>query len=227
MKYWFTRKSSNRKVGPIPVTTSAAVTCPTSCPLMKNGCYAEGGPLRILWKKVEREGITWSDLLFLIKTLPPGQFWRHNQAGDLPGLDEYISRFMMDELVSANQGKRGFTYTHKPVLGDVGQAPKNRDLIRDANSRGFTINLSANNPGHADQLYDLGIGPVTTLIEDPSKNLHTPGGRRIVTCPAVTHDVTCLDCKLCAWSGRAVIIGFPVHGSSRRKAGTVVRTFSA
>jgi len=45
MKFHIVEKSSNRKTGPIPVTTSPVETCPTSCPLKNNGCYAEGGPL--------------------------------------------------------------------------------------------------------------------------------------------------------------------------------------
>ncbi len=47
----FTRVSSNAKTGPIPVTTTSEETCPVSCPLKRNGCYADAGPLALFWRK--------------------------------------------------------------------------------------------------------------------------------------------------------------------------------
>ena len=47
-----TIKSANRKVGPIPVTTTSATTCPDVCPFNnanEGGCYANGGPLAMHW----------------------------------------------------------------------------------------------------------------------------------------------------------------------------------
>ena len=88
MLTYFTRQSRNKKTGPIPVSTSSAETCPT-CPLKGAGCYAESGPLAILW--------------------------RHNQAGDLPGAGNTVDREALRQLVKANGKRRGFTYTHKPA----------------------------------------------------------------------------------------------------------------
>ena len=44
--------SVNAKTGPIPVTTSSKNTCPDSCQLKGNGCYAEVGRVNIHWQKV-------------------------------------------------------------------------------------------------------------------------------------------------------------------------------
>ena len=79
------KKSSNSKVGKIPVTTSEAGTCPTTCP-MWDGCYAKTGPQSWHWRKVtagERGG-TWDDLATFVSQLNAGQLWRHNVSGDLP-----------------------------------------------------------------------------------------------------------------------------------------------
>ena len=79
-----TPKSSNGKVGKIPVTTSAAGSCPTTCP-MWDGCYAKTGPQSWHWRKVtdgERGG-TWDDLAKFVSQLNAGQLWRHNVSGDL------------------------------------------------------------------------------------------------------------------------------------------------
>ena len=125
-------------------------------------------------------------------------------------------------LVEANRGKRGFTYTHKPMDNAT-----NRRFVREANRKGFTVNLSADNLREADTLASLGIGPVATLLPRLQSGgrgvkLFTPAGRRVIVCPAQTHEhVTCASCKLCALADRPFIVGFLAHGSSVRKAEAV------
>jgi hypothetical protein len=219
-KYRITLKSRNRKVGPIPVTTTEKSSCPSACPLAGNGCYADGGPLAIVWKQTETMGMDIDQLCSQIESLPAGQLWRMNQAGDLAHNDQNIDGASLDKLVKANRGKRGFTYTHH----DMGR-PANRDLMRFANQEGFTINLSGNNPAHADQLADMGIGPVVTVLPiDQLENTTTPAGRKITICPVVTGRATsCATCKLCAQANRKTIIGFPAHGMRRRAAGEIAK----
>ena len=57
----------------------------------------------------------WQSFLSAIYSLPVGQLWRHNQAGDLPGIGNKIDVKQLGQLVKASEGKRGFTYTHKPL----------------------------------------------------------------------------------------------------------------
>ncbi|CAB4202219.1 hypothetical protein UFOVP1366_7 [uncultured Caudovirales phage] len=215
----FTRTSRNSKTGPMPVTTTSEESCPTDCPLKHNGCFAEGGPLAILWRKVtdRKAGIAWADAMVSIKALPKGTLWRHNQAGDLPGIGNNIDAAAMRQLVRANKGKRGFTYTHKPMTAD------NADAVIDAIGQGFTVNLSANDLAHADALADTGIGPVVVVLPaDQTRATKTPAGRHVAICPAAISDnVTCVTCGLCALASRKAIIGFPAHGASKRKASAV------
>jgi len=106
---------------------------------------------------------------------------------------------------------------------------------------GFLVNLSANGPGHADALAELGLAPVVTILphayarrrqslgrgkwkwtetigqyRDRITALpnHTPTGRRIAVCPAAYTDTTCEACRACA-RPREAIIGFPAHGGWR------------
>ena len=63
-----TPKSANKKVGPIPVSTTTADTCPATCPFNnanEGGCYAEAGPLKLHWMKVTRgeRGTNFSEFL--------------------------------------------------------------------------------------------------------------------------------------------------------------------
>lgn len=217
MFYHFTHKSQNRKVGPIPTTVTSAVTCPDACALKGQGCYAEGGPAGMHWRAVTegKRGGSLDGLVKKIQALPDGQLWRHNVSGDLPGKGNRIAHAALAKLVKANEGKRGFTYTHKPMT------VANQVAVADANSKGFTVNLSANNPAHADQLADLGIAPVATILPaDQLENTTTPGGRKITICHAITGKrESCADCKLCQVSspGRA-IVGFPAHGFAYKRA---------
>jgi hypothetical protein len=124
-------------------------------------------------------------------------------------------------------------------------AVENRQVIAQAIKAGFTINLSTDNPAHADRLAELGIAPVVTVLarayarravrhrfkrrrdewaetigewRDRTASLprHTPAGRRIAICPATYSEATCKTCGACA-RVRDVVIGFPAHGDGRRE----------
>jgi hypothetical protein len=173
MNYSLTRVSSNRKTGPIPVSTTSAVTCPTSCPLRNNGCYMDGGPGAIHWRAITKgdRGVAFDKFCEQVAALPKGQLWRHNQAGDLPGDGNDMDHAKVSQLVVANRGRRGFTYTHKPMDTDA-----NRKAVREANQQGFTINLSANSLVHADALADLNVGPVASVVSIKWQRQHDKKG---------------------------------------------------
>jgi len=219
-----TIKSANVKVGPIPVSTSSRATCPTSCAFAthnEGGCYAASGPLALHWAKVTsgERGMAWPEFTASIAALPDGQLWRHNQAGDLPGDGERIDAAALAALVSANAGKRGFTYTHYNP-----RRASNRRAIAAANAGGFTVNLSAEDMQEADELADMNIGPVAVVLPITQlTNARTPGGRTVVVCPAVVRDdVSCSTCQLCQRQ-RSAIIGFPAHGTGAKRADGVAR----
>ncbi len=228
----WTAKSSNKKTGPMPVSTTSAETCPSDCPLKRNGCYAETGNLGFLWRALTENGphaawqsgvarvrsTDWRGLCANVAALSDGTLWRHNQAGDLPHTGGMIDDRLLTDLVCANRGRRGFTYTHHNVLHNA----RNRELVAWANGQGFTVNLSGNSLAHADALADLGVGPVVVVLPrhvSGNVEVRTPKGRRVVVCPATYRDdVTCKSCGLCQVAGRGVVVGFPAHGAGARKA---------
>lgn len=225
MRVHLTLKSNNAKTGPIPVSTTARESCPPSCG-MKEACYAAAGPLALHWAAVSdgTRGTDWQAFCDAIASLPDGQLWRHNQAGDLPRDGARIDSRRFWALVMANRGRRGFTYTHHVVRGRGAAAVANRIALRDANAMGFTVNLSADNVSDADALADLQCGPVVCVLpKDQTTNTQTPAGRRVVVCPATQRDdVSCATCQLCQRQ-RDVIVGFPAHGTSARKADAIAR----
>ena len=224
MKFSFVAISNNAKTGPIPVTTSSAESCPPSCPFNSGGCYAKMGPLAIHWSKITNglRGVEWPEFLAAVRSIGFRKLWRHNQAGDLPGEGETIDFGMLSELVAANEGKRGFTYTHKSPVG------KNKAAIFYANKNGFTVNLSGNSVGHADKLRALKIGPVVTVLPVEASNgprqFISPAGNRVVICPATYRaGFNCEKCGICQNAKRETIIGFPAHGTAKRKAGEIAK----
>jgi len=173
----------------------------------------------MFWQKVTdgNTGTLWADFVDQIRNLKPGTLWRHNQAGDLPGNRINIDGGALAALVVANEGKRGFTYTHY----DVTRNEKNRQYVKNANAKGFTVNLSANNLKHADALAETKAGPVVVVlpssVSGPEK-ITTPAGRKVTVCPATYRDdVTCKSCGLCALQ-RDTIVGFPAHGVQKKRA---------
>src|SRR5438552_1961073 len=179
-KYLITHRSANPITGPIMVTTSPRSTCPLVCAFRKGGngplaglCYAEHGALGgFVWTSLDNASIgdgvlsglrvySFADLLYIVRSLPSGSLWRHNVAGDLPTVNRStINRAALQALSRANRRRRGFTYTHYDVLTNLA----NRLAVEEANHAGFTINLSANNLLHADELADLRIAPVTVIL---------------------------------------------------------------
>jgi len=134
-----------------------------------------------------------------------------NVAGDLPGHGEDVDAYALGEIVRANIGRRGFTYTHKKNAAAIFWA-------RHATEWGFTVNLSADDAGEADQLAAHGL-PLTCIVPmDTPERSTTPAGRPIVVCPAQTRDdKTCKNCGLCQHADRAVIVGFRAHGSKAKQ----------
>jgi hypothetical protein len=211
MQVHLTLKSANVKTGPIPVSTTEKASCPSDC-AVRDACYAASGPLALHWAAVSNgtRGTSWGEFCETIAQLPDGQLWRHNQAGDLPAVGGSVDAVKLGQLVAANQGKRGFTYSHHRDAASLA-------WIRHANNWGFTVNLSANNLADADALADHQAGPVVVVLPSTqNQNTTTPAGRTVIVCPATQRDdVSCATCQLCQRQ-RAAIVGFPAHGTKKR-----------
>jgi len=216
-------KSNNRKLGDIAACLVSSETCPPACGLYGRGCYAEFGIMGYHWRRTQNEGIGWGDLLGKVAALPPGALWRYATAGDLPGTGNALDIWRLEELALANAGRRGFTFTHKPLT-----APGELAAIRRANRSGFTINLSADNLAHADRLLDLGVAPLAVVLPELETGARlpdrTPGGRRLVVCPAQTAaELDCGRCGLCARAERRGVVGFHAHGQMRHTVSKIAR----
>jgi len=142
MKYLFVQSSQNRKTGPIPQTYTSRDSCPPSCGHYETTCYGEDYYTRLAWGRTK---LDIAGLVAAIGRLPKGQLWRHNVAGDLPGAGELVDPVELGQIVHANRGRKGFTYTHK-------HSPEAIYWSKAATAWGFTVNLSADNLTQADAL---------------------------------------------------------------------------
>jgi hypothetical protein len=221
MNFALTLVSSNAKTGPIPTSTSDRATCPSTCPFYDKGCYAKSGPQNIHWKKVTEgeRGVNFQEFTSAIRKLQRGQLWRHNVSGDLCHNDGNIDYLKLRQLIDANKGRKGYTYTHH-VLND-----HNIIALQNANSLGFTVNASTESVEDADKVMtDHGIPAVAVVKSDKTDRFYTTeSGRKVITCPATIHEnVTCATCKLCAKADRDFIVAFPAHGNAKRTVNDIV-----
>ncbi|KQS84311.1 hypothetical protein ASG58_21310 [Rhizobium sp. Leaf383] len=186
--------------------------------------------MSIFWGKVDRGEVGGNFDTFVkeVEQLPRRQMWRYAQAGDLPGEGDSIDREQMTRLAKANRGRPVIAFTHKPATVE------NIETLRQARDLGFSVNLSANNVGHADELVKHGLNVVVVLPTEYAREKeetnteyrarlnslpkHTPDGNRIAVCPATYTETNCLQCGACAKSGdRSAIIGFPAHGTKKKQ----------
>lgn len=211
MKYHFVKRSENSKTGNIPVTYSEQSTCPPSCPWRGNGCYAESWPVSLHWRRVADRGESLAAMCRSIAALPENQLWRHNVAGDLPGLGEHVDARALRKIVRANVGKMGYTYTHK-------KTPRALNLARRATRAGFAVNISCDSIDEVDSMMARGLLCAVVMPSDSPRRVVTPKNNIIEQCPATYSgsEITCADCQLCARTNRKVAVGFPAHGSRYR-----------
>lgn len=224
LRFHLTAKSSNTKTGPIPVSTSSRATCPPTCPFLGEGCYGDGYHLSMHWDAVTRgeRGLQWPQFLAAIAELPFGQLWRHNQAGDLYKPGTVTGRTALAQLVDANRGRRGYTYSHHPLTSATVQA------FRAATANGFTVNASCHNETKADAAIASGLRAAFVVASTETRpHWRTPDGNHAVLCPAQRsgpqfEGMDCAKCQLCQSRPETIAIAFKAHGTGYRRVEAVI-----
>lgn len=210
--------SSNRKTGPIPVVRTSRNSCPNTCELKGNGCYAEVGHTSIWWRKLDKQGKSLDEILEVIRQFPKNTIYRWNEAGDLPHSRGKIDHAFVLKITAANEKKKGFTYTHHSM-----NSLHNQIAVKTLNECGFTTNLSSNNVNQADEFVALNVAPVVTIVSpdvwSSGKNyFRSPKGNVVIRCPnEYIEQMTCKNCQICAVSNRKAIVAFSAHGVNKRK----------
>ena len=227
MAHWYhlTKQTSNKKLAKpghaMAASTTSSDSCPVTCELKGNGCYAETGPLKLHWDKVSQgpyvdkpRGEDLFEFCDALRSLPEGSCFRHNQAGDLPHLSGFINYKALELITAACAEKKliAWTYTHHKVDNS-----HNVEVIEKANRDGLTVNISAHSQDHAAAMHKQGLPSVCIVPRGETRKHWEHDGVKFLVCPAQTSNKTCSECKLCAIVERSCVILFKAHGAQAKK----------
>ena len=223
MAHWYhlTKKSSNKKTGPIAVSTTSKDSCPSTCPLKGKGCYADSGPLRLHWDAVtdgpyreKPRGIDIESFIGQLKSLPEGSCFRHNQAGDLPHYNGLINAHALELITDACAERKltAWTYTHHSI-----DNMNNVVMIKRSNIKGLTVNISAHSQQHAADCHKQGLPAVCIVPKNETRRNWEHDGVKFLVCPAQWSEKNCAECKLCSVADRSCVVAFKAHGTQAKK----------
>ncbi len=202
-------ESGNTKTGTAAVTYRTQDTCPTSCPLMGQGCYARGRIFGIPARLGTEDTGEYAAVRALADTLPPGGLFRANVSGDVLDDAGELDRGYVDALsdvATARPDADVFTYSHAWRRLSPDMAPR------------VTVNASCESASDIETATAAGWPTVVTDPgpDDPSTLIgSTIAGRKVVQCPAQTRGLTCSQCRLCARPSRKSTVAFAVHGGGK------------
>ena len=200
--------SQNSKTGRVLTSTLPVSTCPSSCPLKDQGCYAlSGGPvtLHVMRLAQKSHGLTSDEILWAESEeiiFRAGEIYgvpiRLHVAGDVTTDEQALMLSDAAGYWLNHCGGPIWTYTHS--WRDV--APKSWGKI--------SCLASCETISQALQARDRGYRP--SLIIGSAEEC--PPGFKI--CPAQTREgVTCVNCRLC-WRGSRPI-AFLAHGARKKR----------
>lgn len=213
-------RAENRKTGPMPTTSRPLATCPSGCPFrpdMGGGCYGTGARGFGIADKFARDLTEDQALKILQGARRDAKLLRDRVVGDVVTPDGKFDLAYVKAIarVARRAGLTPFGYTHATHL----MTPR---VARAVEKSGYVLNSSCET--EQDITNAVALGLPTTVTGDSWAEGEMVAGRRIVTCPAQTHEgVTCSSCGLCAKPDRACTVRFMVHGVAHKKAAASIR----
>jgi len=208
-------ESQGRKLGPVSATYVSQQSCPTSCPFLGAGCYAENGFVGgFLTKRLNAYGET--DPIAIaaaevekIDRLSGDRPLRLHVVGDSPTIEGTRMLAAAAERYTARGGQKVWTYTHawravpREAWGEISVLASCESLVDVARARmrGYAAALTVE--AHS-------TGRRATMI-GPGHHVD------VLACPEQTRGVACSDCRLCMDDRRlfnaGLVIAFALHGS--------------
>ncbi len=192
-------------------------TCPSTCPLLNAGCYAQQGKVHLAGRgRVSRND--GEVFLSAVRDMPKGAMVRLHVSGDVMADGKKTGSNKIDikylrSLIKAAKSRPDVTfygYTHAWYLIDRNKFKFPKNLV---------LNASCDNDKDVVVAKALGWDVVTVWPETVTK-------RRIgntVVCPNQTSGLSCAECKLCMKPNRVLDVAFLAHGVSKKKISARVR----
>ncbi len=214
LNYSFTSHSSNKKIGNIAAISTSSQSCPTTCALF-NECYGKLHFTGMQWKKLDKSGLDFVQVMDLIHALKKRSKLRFNVVGDLAHNNGTIDATKLLKLANTvkNRMIETILYTHHSIDNTL-----NVSALKLAFSKGLHINISCEDTDKAKQALKHGLNAVIVLPTNSIHKVIKHDNLTIVRCPAEYKDsVQCANCMLCAKDRveKKVIIAFTAHGAKR------------
>ncbi len=217
--------SKNVKVGDVAATYAPiSQTCPTSCPLRDNGCYAQSGNVGFKVRRTEEYSaglngdtvatLEGDEIADMATHAPEGHALRIHVSGD--ATSDYRAKQMARGASVWNGPVWSYTHAWREVSraswGRVSILASCESLLDVANAatRGFAAALVvASHPADG------------RAYRDPST------GVKVIPCPSQTRDAKCTDCRLC-WNdsmlkAQGACIAFAAHGATKKRTLAVIQ----
>lgn len=214
LNYSFTSHSNNKKIGNIAAVSTSSNSCPTSCGLF-NECYGKLHVAGIHWRKLDKSGLDFVQVMDLIHALKRHSSLRFNVVGDLAHNQGIIDAVKLLKLANTVKNRliETILYTHHSIDNSL-----NVSALKLAFSKGLHVNISCEDIDKANQALKHGLNAVIVLPTGSIHKVIRHDNMTIVRCPAEYKDsIQCANCMLCAKdrTAKKVIIAFTAHGAKR------------
>lgn len=207
--------SSNVKIGTVSATYAAQKTCPSSCPFMGSGCYAENGNVGFQTNRLNKQVSDVSaqriaeEEAAAIGTLT-GRFpLRLHVVGDCSTDDAARAVSAAASDYRARHGQTVWSYTHAW-----------KDVARES-WRDVSILASCETIADTKLAMARGYGAAVVAAKHADTKAYNVDGVKIIPCPQQTgRAANCESCKLCfnadKLRGMNAVIQFETHGNTKR-----------
>jgi hypothetical protein len=214
LNYSFTSQSSNKKIGNIAAVSTSSPSCPTTCALFDE-CYGKLHFTGIQWKKLDKTGLDFVQVMDLIHALKKRSKLRFNVVGDLAHQNGIIDAVKLLKLANIVKNRliETILYTHHSIDNSL-----NVSALKLAFSKGLHVNISCEDTDKAKQALNHGLNAVIVLPTGSIHKVIKQDDLTIVRCPAEYKDsIQCANCMLCAKDRvqKRVVIAFTAHGAKR------------
>ena len=218
--------SRNEKVGDVAATYAPiAQTCPVSCPLRDNGCYAQSGNVGFQVRRLERDlhglngdtcaTLEGDEIAHMAAHAPLGHAMRIHVSGDA------TSDFRAQQLARGAAVWKGPIWSYTHAWGSVARESWGRVSVL------ASCESLAQVPVAASKGYASAIVVVAHHPADGRAYRDTHTGVKVIPCPSQTRDVKCTDCRLC-WDDQLLLqqgacISFAAHGATKKRTLNVIQ----
>ena len=201
--------SENKKTGPVSATYASQASCPRTCPFLRNGCYAENGPIGIHTNRLNKSGPA-SALDIAMeeadKIMKLSGRWdlRLHVVGDCT-TDKAAQLLSLAATRAVKRDRKAWTYTHA------------WRTVERASWGQVNVLASCESANDVEAARDKGYATAMVVKGFQGDSVQKIDGVKVLPCPNQTRGVQCVDCRLCLDAerlhGKGISIGFTPHGA--------------